>query len=115
MNTADWHSLYVQQSASVMTFWNVYLVVVFGLIGFVIQKAGQLTKTDKIIFMVGFGLFASSNLVPLYYAQVDLINIYQQLPKDTVFKQPGLAGVVASHLVFDIIILGFLYLRPIKE
>jgi hypothetical protein len=111
----DWYSIFIQQSSSVMTFWNVYIAVVIGLLGFVIQKGSSITPKDKAVFMVAFALFALSNLYPMYDAQSSLVQIYANLPSGSVFSEPHTCPLVIVHILFDIIILMFLYSRQTKS
>ena len=90
----DWYSIYIQQSNSVMTFWNVYIVVSVGMVGFVIQKGEAITSKDRNVFVFGFVLFAVSNLYPMFEAQSDLLKVYKKLPDEALFSEPPIWPLV---------------------
>ena len=75
MKEVDWINTFIQQSSSVMTFWNVYIVVVLGIVGFIIQKGDSVSIKDMRIIIGAFALFALSNGIPLYQAQDTLVQM----------------------------------------
>lgn len=111
MKPHEWASLFIEQSSSVMTLWNVYIVVVLGLVGFIIQKGDSIRKKDIYIFMGSFFCFALSNGIPLYQAQLTLIDIHEKLSDKAIFTVTSAEVVLSIHILFDAIVLWFLYAR----
>lgn len=104
----EWHSLFIQQTNAVMTLWNVYIVVVFALVGFIAQKGDTLKRRDKVVCISGFIVFAAANCYSLSIAQDAAINIYQQIKvKPAIFTEPTIWPPLLQAL-FSIVIVIFI-------
>lgn len=77
------------------------------MIGFVIQRGASFTKNEKLIFVIGFVVFALSNGVPLYQAQASLRSIHDKLSfgSQVMFTATPREGVILVHVVFDLAIV----------
>ena len=114
MKEVDWINTFIQQSSSVMTLWNVYIVVVLGMIGFIVQKGDAVSTKDMKIIIGAFVLFALSNGMPLYQAQDTLVQIHEKIINKEMFTTFPAWAVSLVQLVFDAIVLVFLYIRHNK-
>lgn len=110
MSEDQWISAFIQQASNVMLYWNVYIVVVLGIVGFVIQKGDGLSVKDRWIFVVAFVLFAFSNAIPMYSAQESLLLIHENIQNSEVFSASDPVIVLSAHVVFDVLLVVFLLL-----
>ena len=114
MKEIDWINTFIQQSSSVMTLWNVYIVVVLGIIGFIVQKGDSVSIKDMKIIIGAFILFALSNGIPLYQAQDTLFQIHEKMANKEMFTAHPAWVVALVQLTFDAIVLVFLCIRSNK-
>ena len=110
----EWISIFIQQSESVMTLWNVYIVVVAAIIGFVIQRGVEFKPKERNIFVFSFVLFSMSNGYPLYRAQDTLAIIFEKLPSESqdIFSVTCPELVLTVYFIFSVIVLSFLFFAP---
>ena len=114
MTDQHWIPIFLQQSQAVMTFWNVYIIVTLGAVGFLIQRGAAITKNERILSICAFVLFALSNGIPLYEAQEALVQIKGKLENGKIFSADNACLVISVHVVFDLIIVGLLAVWPFK-
>jgi hypothetical protein len=117
MSDQHWIPIFIQQSSSVMILWNVYIVVVVGVIGFVLQKGAALSKSDRYTLIIVFLIFALSNGWPLYEAQSTLFQIWSCISflVQPMFHATEPLIVSCVHALFDIFVIVFLYTWPNKQ
>ena len=101
-----WLKLYFEQIDAQMTLWNVYVVVVALVVGFVAQKE-YLEGTVKWLLLVAFTLFAFANGYPLYETQYGLNEIHCRLSFDVrdIFRVSPTGWVVGVHIAMDAVVI----------
>jgi len=106
MKLSEWVNVYHSQASTTMTFWNVYIIVALGIIGYLDQSENTLNMTRKIYLAIAWGLFSIANFIPLYNSQTALIKIHNHLDnlKD-IFSVVPIEGVMGCHVIFDFIII----------
>ncbi|WP_375750029.1 hypothetical protein [Vibrio sp. HN007] len=110
MDAKDWIPIFISQSNIVMIYWNIYIVVAVGIIGYVAQRAEKLTTDQRKLFVLAWFLFVISNLPKLYEAQSSLYDIHKQLDLYAcMFSASHPYVTTATHLLFDILITYFIY------
>jgi len=114
MTDMHWIPIYIQQNQSVMIFWNVYIVVTLGILGFVVQRGASLTRNERLLLVSAFVVFSLSNLIPLYQAQHALVQIYSQLKVKNIFSENSVCPAVITHVIFDIVVIIVLMRWPFK-
>jgi uncharacterized protein with PQ loop repeat len=97
-----------------MVLWNVYIIVIIGILGFIVQKAESIKKKDIWLFMGAFTVFAFSNGVPLFHAQKALVEIHKNLPAGNMFSTNDPWIVVGVHAIFDFMVLWYLWFKANK-
>jgi len=108
MKEADWMKLFMEQSSLSMTFWNVYVLVVGLLVGFVTQINNL--EGLRYFLVTGFVFFALINWYPMYQAQISLVKIHKRMSKTSrnMFRVLPACIVAAVHFVLDVFVIGFL-------
>ena len=128
MEFKDFLDLYCNRSDAMQTFWNFYLLVALGVLGFVVTaKAGERTTLGAAILSLGFALFAFTNAGGLLqavkqrrsasdavkdsamslknhpeYPQVQLILQY--------IESPTPSQVLVTHTVADLLIFAAIWI-----
>ena len=101
----DWVQAFIDQSNSTMIYWNIYIVIALGIIGFLIQSGAKINSEGKKYLLISWIIFALSNLIPLSFSQNTLIKIFKNLGEvQNVFSVTPLIYVVICHTIFDILI-----------
>ncbi len=117
MTNEHWIPIFISQSQAVMTYWNVFIVVVAAIIGFIIQRGALLSEKEKYLFIVGFVVFAISNGVPLFQAQETLVGVHGKISGTD--KQMFIARnenlVIAVHVLFDLLLVFLIYKWPFTK
>ena len=114
MNDDNWYSLLVNQANAVTTLWNIYIAVILGLLAFMAQKGDSIKRNDIFVLMGAFFIFAISNVVPLYHAQVALVAIHSKLPDDDIYWVSSTCVVVGLHVIFDVLVLSYFGIKAGK-
>lgn len=127
-NLINYYSIQVQ---SVNTIWNFYGVVILGIFAFIGASPQLFSKPYvRLLFLIGFALFAISNFLilqdvqnHLYLASRELAEVSKELPfKTQEFKkviqevpriEPRILGYI--HIVTDSITALFILFIPLKN
>lgn len=90
-----------------MTFWNVYVLVVGLLVGFVTQIDNL--EGLRYLLVAGFVFFALINWYPMYQAQITLVKIHERMPDTSrnMFRVLPACIVSAVHFVLDVFVIVF--------
>lgn len=107
--SARWVEIFISQSSNSMIFWNIYIVVALGVIGYIAKEHNQIQKNTKRLIAGVWVIFSISNMVPLYQNLDSLSKIYEKLGiySDLFTKIEPQVGL-GCHIFFDISIFIFI-------
>jgi len=102
-NTSDVVSLYDSISASINTIWNIYVFVLLGMVGWILTRANEFRKVQKILITIIFTFF---NVIIVFYfvdAYSDIASIRQELIalRETHNLSTVTGGISASLIEFN--------------
>lgn len=107
--SARWVEIFISQSSNSMIFWNIYIVVALGVIGYIAKEHNQIQKKTKKLIAGVWVIFSISNIVPLYQNLDSLSKIYEKLGiySDLFTKIEPQVGLYC-HIFFDVCIFIFI-------
>ena len=99
LNYAKLMDLFNAQTGIVNTLWNIFIAVSLGVLGFILkEKYLRENWKSKLLFSIGFIIFAIGNLTAILRSQRILVAISYALEKSAAtINHAGFSSVLAAH------------------
>ena len=121
LTARDAADLFVAFQSEMNTYWNVFILVALGIVGFVIGQKAPPPRRFRTLLVVAFGVFALGNLYSVLGQHAVMLELWARL------RDPSFAGQLASafdrlnlsppwrvalyHILLDITVVIALWVR----
>src|SRR5579862_5296219 len=89
MTPRDAADLFVAFQSEMNTYWNVFILVALGVVGYVVGQKSPPARRMRALFVVAFGVFAIGNLYAVLGQHAVMLELWGRL------RDPAFAGALA--------------------